>query len=141
MATSVGLQVTPVSVRNNDEIASAVEAFVHSPNGGAIITGGAMLTGHRDLILKLVARYKLPAVYYDRFSVAAGGLISYGPDFADQFPAMSIAFSRARSRAISLCRRRPSTNWSREGTRAHCAAVAACQRRRGDRIAMVRFRG
>jgi putative ABC transport system substrate-binding protein len=84
MATSVGLQVTPVSVRDSDEIASAVEAFAHSPNGGAIVTSGAMLTGHRDLILKLVARYKLPAVYYDRFSVAAGGLISYGPDFADQ---------------------------------------------------------
>jgi putative ABC transport system substrate-binding protein len=85
IATSVGLQVTPVSVRNSDEIASAVEAFAHSPNGGVIVTSGAMLTGHRDLILKLIARYKLPAVYYDRFSVAAGGLISYGPDFADQF--------------------------------------------------------
>jgi len=85
MATSAGLQVTPVSVRNSDEIASAVEAFAHSPNGGAIITGGALSTGHRDLILKLIARYKLPAIYYDRFSVAAGGLISYGPDFADQF--------------------------------------------------------
>jgi len=85
MATSVGLQVTPVSVRNSDEIASAVEAFAHSPNGGAIITAGAMLTGHRDLILDLIARYKLPAIYYDRVSVAAGGLISYGPDFADQF--------------------------------------------------------
>jgi putative ABC transport system substrate-binding protein len=85
MATSVGLQVTPVSVSNSDEIASAVEAFAHSPNGGAIITGGAMITGHRDLILKLIARYQLPAISYDRFSVAAGGLISYGPDFVDQF--------------------------------------------------------
>jgi putative ABC transport system substrate-binding protein len=85
MATSVGLQVTPVSVRNSDEIASAVEAFARSPNGGAIVTGGALLTGHRDLILKLIARYKLPAIYYDRYEVANGGLISYGPDFADQF--------------------------------------------------------
>jgi len=85
MATSVGLQVTPVSVRDSDEIASAVEAFAQSPNGGAIMTGGALTTGHRDLILKLVARYKLPAIFYDRVSVAAGGLISYGPDFADQF--------------------------------------------------------
>jgi putative tryptophan/tyrosine transport system substrate-binding protein len=85
MATSVGLQVTPVSISNSDEIASAVEAFAHSPNGGAIVTGGALNTGHRDLILKLIARYKLPAIYYDRFTVAAGGLISYGPDFADQF--------------------------------------------------------
>ena len=84
MATSVGLQVTPVSVRNS-EIASAVEAFAHSPNGGAIVTGSASNTVHRDLILKLVARYKLPAIFYDRVSVAAGGLISYGPDFADQF--------------------------------------------------------
>ena len=85
MATSVGLQVTPVSVRDSDEIASAVEAFAHSPNGGAIMTGGVMNTGHRDLILKLIAHYKLPAIYQDRVSVANGGLISYGPDFADQF--------------------------------------------------------
>jgi len=84
MATSAGLQVTPVSVRNSDEIASAVEAFAHSPNGGAIVTGGVLTTGHRDLILKLIARYKLPAIYQDRVSVANGGLISYGPDFADQ---------------------------------------------------------
>jgi putative ABC transport system substrate-binding protein len=86
MATSAGLQVTPVNVRNSDEIASAVEAFAHSPNGGALVTGTALNnTVHRDLILKLIARYKLPAVYNDRVSVADGGLISYGPDFADQF--------------------------------------------------------
>jgi putative ABC transport system substrate-binding protein len=85
MATSAGLQVTPVSVRNSDEIASAVEAFAHSPNGGVIVTGGALNGGHRDLILKLIAGYKLPAMFYDRVSVAAGGLISYGPDYADQF--------------------------------------------------------
>jgi putative tryptophan/tyrosine transport system substrate-binding protein len=85
MATSVGLQVTPVSVGNSDEIASAVEDFAHSPNGGAIVTGNASFTVYRDLILKLVARYKLPAISIDRFSAANGGLISYGPDFADQF--------------------------------------------------------
>jgi len=84
MATPGGLQVTPVTARSSDEIASAVEAFAHSPNGGAIMTGGVMNTGHRDLILKLIARYKLPAIYQDRVSVANGGLISYGPDFADQ---------------------------------------------------------
>ena len=49
------------------------------------MTGGVMNTGRRDLILKLIARYKLPAIYQDRVSVANGGLISYGPDFADQF--------------------------------------------------------
>ena len=84
MATSVGLQVTPVTARSSDEIASAVEAFAHSPNGGAIMTGGVMNTGHRDLILKLIARYELPAIYQDRVSVANGGLIFYGPDRADQ---------------------------------------------------------
>jgi putative ABC transport system substrate-binding protein len=60
MAPSAGLQVTPINVRNGDEIASAVEAFAHSPNGGAIVTGNAFYTVHRDLILKLIARYKLP---------------------------------------------------------------------------------
>jgi putative ABC transport system substrate-binding protein len=78
--------VTPVSVNNSDEIANAVEAFARSPNGGAIVTGGALNTPHRDLIIKLIARYKLPAIYNDhRVSVADGGLMSYGADFADQF--------------------------------------------------------
>jgi putative ABC transport system substrate-binding protein len=85
MATSVGLQVRPVNVRNSDEIASAVEAFAHNPNGGAIVTGTALTTAHRELILKLIERYKLPAIYYDRFIVANGGLISYGPDRADDY--------------------------------------------------------
>jgi putative tryptophan/tyrosine transport system substrate-binding protein len=85
MATSAGLQVTPVNVRNSDEIPGAVEAFAHSPNGGAIVPANALTTGHRDLILELIARYKLPAIYRDRLIVANGGLISYGPDFADQF--------------------------------------------------------
>ena len=85
MATSVGLQVTPVSVSNSDEIASAVEAFAHSPNGGAIVGGSALYTVHRDLILKLIARYKLPAIYNDRIIVASGGLISYGPDRVDMY--------------------------------------------------------
>jgi putative ABC transport system substrate-binding protein len=85
MATSAGLQVTPVNVRNSDEIASAVEAFAHSPNGGAIVTGSASFTVHRDLILKLIARYKLPAIYTDRIIAANGGLMSYGPDRAGMY--------------------------------------------------------
>jgi putative ABC transport system substrate-binding protein len=85
MAIAAGLQVTPVSVRNSDEIARAVEAFAHSPNGGAIVPGNALNTVHRDLILKLITRYKLPAIYVDRFIVANGGLMSYGPDQADMY--------------------------------------------------------
>jgi putative ABC transport system substrate-binding protein len=83
MAPSAGLQVTPVNVRNSDEIASAVEAFAHSPNGGAIVPGNALYTVHRDLILKLVARYKLPTICNSRLVVANGGLISYGSDEFD----------------------------------------------------------
>jgi putative ABC transport system substrate-binding protein len=82
MAPSAGLQVTPVNVRNSDEIASAVEAFAHSPNGGAIVTGNALYTVHRDLISKLIARYKLPAIYNVRVD---GGLISYGSDNVDAY--------------------------------------------------------
>ena len=55
------------------------------PNGGLIVTGSGLASLHRDLIITLAARHKLPAVYYERFFVAAGGLISYGPDFVDQY--------------------------------------------------------
>ena len=85
MAPSAGLQVTPVNVRNSDEIASAVEAFAHSPNGGAIVTGNALYTVHRNLILKLIAHYKLPAIYNIRVAVANGALISYGSDNVDVY--------------------------------------------------------
>jgi ABC-type uncharacterized transport system substrate-binding protein len=67
------------------EIERAVAAFAHVPNGGLIATGGGRMRSHRDLIVKLAARHKLPAVYYDRVYVDSGGLISYGPDFVDQF--------------------------------------------------------
>ena len=60
-------------------------AFARSANGGLIITGSAAATLHRDLIIELAARSRVPAVYYARYFVVAGGLISYGPDFADQF--------------------------------------------------------
>ena len=141
MATSVGLQVTPVTARSSEEIASAVEAFAHSPNGGAIMTGGVMNTGHRDLILKLIARYKLPAIYQDRVSVANGGLIFYGPDLADQFRRAAGYVDRilkgetGRSPCAGAHQVRTGHQpQNREGPRAHRAAVAACRRRRGDRI-------
>ena len=67
------------------EIERAAAAFARSANGGLIVTGSPSATVHRNLIIELAARGKLPAVYYARFFVIAGGLISYGPDFADQF--------------------------------------------------------
>ena len=59
--------------------------LTRAPNGGLIVTGSGLASRHRDLIITLAARHKLPAVYYERFFVAAGGLISYGPDFVDQY--------------------------------------------------------
>jgi putative ABC transport system substrate-binding protein len=79
------VEVNPVNMRDAGEIERAVAAFARSPNGGLIVTGSAAAILHRDLIVGLAARYKLPAVYYEHLYVTAGGLISYGPDFADQY--------------------------------------------------------
>jgi putative tryptophan/tyrosine transport system substrate-binding protein len=67
------------------EIERAVVAFARSPNCGLIVTGGPAASLHRDLIITLAARHKLPTVYWVRFFVDAGGLISYGPDVIDQY--------------------------------------------------------
>ena len=85
-APSLNVEVNPVNMRDAGEIERAVTAFARSlPGGGLIVTAGAAATRHRDLIVALAARYKLPAVYYERLFVAGGGLISYGPDFVDQY--------------------------------------------------------
>ena len=60
-------------------------AFARSPNGGLVVTSSAFAAIHRNLIITLAARHRLPAVYYRRLFATSGGLISYGPDFTDQF--------------------------------------------------------
>src|SRR5262249_42100565 len=85
VAPSFGVELRPVDVRDAGEIERAVTAFARSPNGGLIVTGSGASIVHRDLIIKLAARHKLPAVYYDRVYVDSGGLISYGPDFVNLF--------------------------------------------------------
>ena len=85
VAPSVGVEVSPVNVRDAAEIERAVAAFARSGHGGLILTASALSVVHRDLIIALAARHKLPAVYHQRLFVAAGGLISYGPNFLDQF--------------------------------------------------------
>jgi putative tryptophan/tyrosine transport system substrate-binding protein len=85
MAPSIGVQVNPVNVRDAGEIERAISAFARAPNGGLILTGSALALVHRDLIVKLAAQYKLPAVYWTRTPVTGGGLISYGVDIVDQF--------------------------------------------------------
>jgi putative ABC transport system substrate-binding protein len=85
MASSVGVEVIPVNVRDAPEIERAVATFARSSNGGLIVTASALAVLHRNLIVTLAARHKLPAVYWERFFVTGGGLISYGPDVVDQF--------------------------------------------------------
>jgi putative ABC transport system substrate-binding protein len=85
VAPSLGVELSPVDVRDAGEIDRAVTAFARSPNGGLIVTASALATRHRDLIIALAARHGLPAVYSYRYMVAAGGLVSYGPDSLDQY--------------------------------------------------------
>jgi putative ABC transport system substrate-binding protein len=84
VAPSLGVELRPVDMRNAGEIERAITVFAASSNGGLIITGSAAATVHRKLIIALAARHRLPAVYYARYYVTGGGLISYGPDFLDQ---------------------------------------------------------
>jgi putative ABC transport system substrate-binding protein len=85
MAPSVGVEVSAVNVRDAGDIERAVAAFARTPNGGLIVVATPLASRHRDLIVTLAARHKLPAVYSERFFVAAGGMISYGSDFVDQY--------------------------------------------------------
>src|SRR5208282_6507780 len=85
VAPAVGVDVSAINVRDAAEIERAVTAFARAANGGLIVTESPLSGVHRDLIIALAARYKLPAVYYERYYVAGGGLISYGPTFVDQF--------------------------------------------------------
>jgi putative ABC transport system substrate-binding protein len=84
-APSLGLEVKPINLRDAGEIERDIAAFARSSNAGLILTGSGFAVMHRDLIIRLAALHKLPAIYYERFYVTAGGLISYGPDLVDQF--------------------------------------------------------
>jgi putative ABC transport system substrate-binding protein len=94
VAPSVGVEVSPVNIRDAGEIERAVAAFARSANGGLIVTGSALAQLHRKLIITLAARHKLPAVYFERFFVTGGGLISYGPDLVDQYRRAAVYVDR-----------------------------------------------
>jgi len=86
VAPSVGVEVSPINLTADaNEIERAVTAFARAANGGLIVAAAPLSLLHRDLIITLAARHKLPAVYYLRYFVIDGGLISYGPDVIDQF--------------------------------------------------------
>ena len=83
VAPSVGVDVTPVSLRDAGEIDRAITAFARADNSGLILTSSSLANHHRELIITLAARHKLPAVYSNRAFVTGGGLVSYGADFVD----------------------------------------------------------
>ena len=85
VAPSLGVEANPVNVRDAGEIERGVATFARAPNGGLIVTASPAAALHRELIVSLAARHKLPAVYFERHFVAAGGLISYGPDQIDMY--------------------------------------------------------
>jgi putative ABC transport system substrate-binding protein len=85
VATSLGVEVRAINVRDAAEIERGVAAFARSSNGGMIVTASASAFIHRDVIVTLAARYKLPTIYFQRLFVTGGGLISYGADFLDQY--------------------------------------------------------
>jgi len=85
MAPLLRLQVKAIDLREAGEIERAVAAFAHSPDGGLILPGSAAGRHYRDLIISLAARHKLPALYSERHFAAAGGLITYGVNWSDQY--------------------------------------------------------
>jgi ABC-type uncharacterized transport system substrate-binding protein len=85
VAPPLGVEVSSINIREAGEIQRAVAAFARSPNGGLIITPSALAVAHREIIVSLAAQYRLPAVYYRRWFVDQGGLISYGYDALQQY--------------------------------------------------------
>jgi putative tryptophan/tyrosine transport system substrate-binding protein len=85
VAPSLTIEATPINTRDADELERDVGAFARSPNGGLIIAPSGAAIRHRELIIALAARHKLPAVYFASFFVASGGLISYGADLLEQY--------------------------------------------------------
>jgi len=85
VAPSLRMEVSPISLSDPDELGRDIAAFARSANGGLIVTSGGLAIRHRDLIIALAARHKLPTIYFERLFVAAGGLISHGPNEVDQY--------------------------------------------------------
>jgi putative ABC transport system substrate-binding protein len=94
VAPSLGVELSPINLRDAGEIELAVAAFARSANGGLIVTGSALAVLHRDRLITLAVRHKLPAVYSSRFYATGGGLISYGPDSIDQYRRAAVYVDR-----------------------------------------------
>jgi len=142
VAPLLRIEVIPVNVQKAAEIERAIATFARSSNGGQIVTGGGATQLHRDLIITLAARHKLPAVYNERTFAAGGGLISYGPDYLDQYrPRCGLRRSHPEGReaggpagaGADQVRARDQPQ-DRQGARSRRAGDCARSRRRGDRV-------
>ena len=109
---SVSLEVKPVNMRHAAEMEGAIAVFARSPEGGLVVTSSAFAVHHRELIIALAARHKLPAVYYRRYFATSARLLT-SPTSIGAPPAMSIASLRGSSRASCRCRRRQAAFSSR----------------------------
>ena len=142
VAPSVGIEVSPVNVRDAGEVERAVKAFARSPNVGLIMTAGPLTGTHRDLVITLAAQHKLPAVYNNRSYVDAGGLISYGANLIDQYRQAAGYVDRILKgeKPADLPVQAPTKYelvdqpQDRQGARPRYATDAARPRRRGDRM-------
>ena len=142
VAPSLGVELSPIDMRDAGEIERAIAAFANGLNGGLIVTSSGLAQRHRDLILTLAARHKLPAVYSTRHYVQAGGLISYGPDLVDQSRRAAGYVDRILKgeKPADLPVQAP-TNYETgaqpqdcQGAWPRCSADRARPRRRGDRV-------
>ena len=142
VAPSLGVEVNPINVRDAGEIERAVAAFARASNGGLIVTASGPAVTHRDLIITLAARHKLPAVYSERHFIAAGGLVSYGADIIDQYRRAAGYVDRILKgeKPADLPVQAPTKYRAchqpqdRQVARSRRAADAARPRRRGDRV-------
>jgi len=94
VAPAFGVELSPINVRDPSEMERAVAALARTSDAGLIVTGSSLAAVHRDLIVDLSARYKLPTIYYERFFVSSGGLFSYGPDLVAQHRAAATYVDR-----------------------------------------------
>ena len=93
VAPSLGMELSPINAPDVSEIESAIAEFARSPNGGLVVAlGGTAI--HRDLIIALAAKHRLPGVYPHRYFATGGGLISYGPDTIDQYRRAAVYIDR-----------------------------------------------
>ena len=142
-AVSTGIEISALNVRDATEIERAMAAFARTPNSGLIVVASSMAQQQRGPIVSLVAQLKLPAVYFNRTFVSAGGLMSYGVDFVDQYRRAAGYVDRILKgeKPGDLPIQAPmkyqtgDQHEDRQGARPHRAADRARPRRRGDRIA------